>query len=72
MDIYSIIKRIIHDTAGTPLDSINRFSTPNDLRFDPLDITEIVMAVEEEFNIVICDDDCFRTVEDLIELASAS
>jgi acyl carrier protein len=40
-----------------------------DLNLDSLDIVEIVMAIEEEFNITIPDDDVqkLRTVKDAVE-----
>ncbi|MCH5278643.1 MAG: hypothetical protein J1E60_02525 [Christensenellaceae bacterium] len=72
MDIYGIIQQIIHDTIGTPVDRIERYSTPCDLSLNRLDITEVVMAIEDAFNIIICDDDCFKTIEDLIALVSAA
>ena len=40
-----------------------------DLNLDSLDIVEIVMAIEEEFNITIPDDDVqkLKTVKDAVE-----
>jgi acyl carrier protein len=40
-----------------------------DLKLDSLDIVEIVMAIEEEFNITISDDDVqkLKTVKDAVE-----
>jgi acyl carrier protein len=40
-----------------------------DLKLDSLDIVEIVMAIEDEFNITISDDDVqkLRTVKDAVE-----
>jgi acyl carrier protein len=40
-----------------------------DLKLDSLDIVEIVMAIEEEFNITIPDEDVqkLRTVKDAVE-----
>ncbi|MDO5491340.1 MAG: acyl carrier protein [Bacillota bacterium] len=40
-----------------------------DLQADSLDAVEIIMAVEEEYGLVIPDDDAekFRTVRDLVE-----
>jgi acyl carrier protein len=40
-----------------------------DLNLDSLDIVEIVMAIEEEFNITISDDDVLKlkTVKDAVE-----
>lgn len=72
MDLYCIIQQLIHDTIGTPLESIERYSTPCDLSLNRLDITEVVMAIEDKFNIVICDDDCFKTVEELVMIVSAA
>jgi acyl carrier protein len=40
-----------------------------DLKLDSLDIVEIVMAIEDEFNITISDDDIqkLKTVKDAVE-----
>jgi acyl carrier protein len=40
-----------------------------DLKLDSLDIVEIVMAIEDEFNITISDDDVLKlkTVKDAVE-----
>ncbi|MBQ6371352.1 MAG: acyl carrier protein [Firmicutes bacterium] len=45
----------------------------NDLEADSLDAVEIIMAVEEEFNLAIPDKDAekFRTVRDMVEYVEA-
>lgn len=45
----------------------------NDLEADSLDAVEIIMAVEEEFNLAIPDADAekFRTVRDMVEYVEA-
>lgn len=72
MDIFSTVKRVIHDTLGVPLDAIQNTSTPDDLNLCSLDVTEVIMAIEEEFDIVIENDDCFHTVDDLVHIVSAA
>ncbi len=51
------IKEIISDQLGVKLEEVenNKFFI-NDLGADSLDIIELIMALEEEFNIEISDD----------------
>ena len=61
---------IVADHLQVPLEEITRESSfVDDLKADSLDIVELVMGFEDEFNIKIPDDDYdkIRTVGDAID-----
>ena len=64
------IKRIIGHQLDRDFDKISpEFNLVNDLGADSLDIVELVMCLEEEFDIEILDDEAetLETVGDIIE-----
>jgi acyl carrier protein len=63
------VKDIIAETLGVKkADVVPTASFIDDLNADSLDIVELVMTIEKEFNIEIPDDDAekIRTVQDAI------
>ena len=63
------LSKIIADQLGMEQSSItNTTSLRDDLQADSLDIVEIIMSIEEEFNIQVDDDDAlgFKTVGDVV------
>jgi acyl carrier protein len=65
---YEKIKKLLHEEYGIQnFDSNTKFS---ELGLDSLDKVEIIMYLEEEFNIEITDEegDNVNTVKDLVEL----
>ena len=68
-DITSKVKTIIVDKLGVDeADVQEAASFANDLGADSLDIVEMVMSLEEEFEIIINDESIheFRTVGDVV------
>jgi acyl carrier protein len=67
--IFEKVQEIIINQLGIDADEITRVSDIDDLGADSLDFVEILMAVEEEFDIEITDDEAeaIDTVEDLVE-----
>ncbi|NLJ37571.1 MAG: acyl carrier protein [Candidatus Atribacteria bacterium] len=58
MDVYSKVKEIIVDQLGVEEDDVAPdASFIDDLGADSLDIVELIMAFEEEFDIEIPDED---------------
>ena len=58
MDVFEKIKEIMAEQLEVDLDSITPdTSFINDLEADSLDIVEMIMAIEEEFDIEIPDED---------------
>lgn len=74
MNVFNDIKQIIYDTLGIPPEEIETDRTLNELHFCSLDFTELIMALEDKFDMVINDEDeeKIRTVGDLVEIVSAA
>ena len=69
MSIEEKVTGIVSDQLDTPKDDINSASSfVDDLKADSLDIVELVMALEDEFDIKIQDEDYdkIKTVGDVI------
>ena len=69
MAIEDKVKNIISDQLGVEMDEVvQAASFTDDLGADSLDIVELVMAFEEEFNIEIPDEDAEKIsrVEDAV------
>jgi acyl carrier protein len=64
------VRKIVAENLGVEEEKVTReASFVDDLRADSLDVVELVMALEEEFNIEIPDEDAekMRTVGDAID-----
>ncbi|GAQ26295.1 MULTISPECIES: acyl carrier protein [Tepidanaerobacter] len=69
-EVFDRIKQIIADQLGVDEDEIvPEASFIDDLGADSLDIVELIMAFEEEFDIEIPDEDAekIKTVQDVID-----
>jgi len=67
---FEQVKRIVKEQLGVEEDEIQMSSTfVDDLGADSLDIVELIMAFEEEFNIEIPDEKAekIKTVEDVVK-----
>ncbi|WP_264175634.1 acyl carrier protein [Ructibacterium gallinarum] len=70
MDIFEKVKEITVEQLGVEEDAVTMdASFINDLEADSLDIVELMMALEEEFDIEIPDEDAEKiaTVSDAVE-----
>jgi len=70
MDIYSRIKKIIAERLSLSEDEIRMDSSfLDDLGADSLDIVELIMAFEEEFDLKIPDEEAekIETVKDVVD-----
>ena len=67
METFEKIKEIIHELAGIPEDRINLNSTAEQLELDSLDLTEVILAVEEEFDVVVYNEDTIKELRDLVD-----
>ena len=75
MSIEERVKKIVAEQLGSGVDEIsNESSFIDDLGADSLDTVELVMALEEEFDIEIPDDDAEKiaTVQAAIDFVSAN
>jgi acyl carrier protein len=69
-EIFEKVKKIIVDQLGTAEGNVTTSSSfIDDLGADSLDIVELVMALEEQFNIEIPDEDAEKvsTVGDVVD-----
>ncbi len=70
MDIFEKVKEITVDQLGADEDAVTMdASFIDDLEADSLDIVELMMALEEEFDIEIPDEDAEKisTVSDAVD-----
>ena len=70
MSTFERVKKIVKEQLGVEEDEIQMSSTfVDDLGADSLDIVELIMAFEEEFNIEIPDEraEKIKTVEDVVK-----
>ena len=70
MDIFENVKEITVDQLGADEDAVTMdASFIDDLEADSLDIVELMMALEEEFDIEIPDEDAEKisTVSDAVD-----
>lgn len=64
MSVAEKVKSIIVDQLGVSADEVKpEASFVDDLGADSLDLTELIMAMEEEFDIEIDDEDAQKIVE---------
>lgn len=68
MDVFEKIVETIVDSKGIDAASITPESNFKDLNVDSLDIAEMVMTLEDEFNITIELEEGISTVQDLVDL----
>ena len=62
------IKKIIKEQIDIDVSGITEDTTFEDLQIDSLDMVEIVMAIEDEFDVVIDGNNDIKCVGDLIKL----
>ena len=74
MDIFETVKSVVAEQLGVDESEITMESSFNDdLEADSLDIVELMMALEEEFDIEIPDEEAEKivTVSDAVEYIKA-
>lgn len=74
-DTAERVKKIVIEHLGAEADKVNEAASfIDDLGADSLDIVELVMAFEEEFNVEIPDDaaEKIATVKDAIDFIDAN
>lgn len=68
-DIFSKVQELVADKLGVEAEEVTLdASFTEDLGADSLDIVELIMALEDEFNITIPEEDAEKivTVEDVV------
>ena len=64
---YEKVKEIIVEQLGLDESEIKKETSFEDLGLDSLDIVELLMAIEEEFEIEVKAEDAGKTVSDLVK-----
>ncbi len=75
MSVEDKVKKIIAEKLGKDLDEVvPEASFVDDLGADSLDLVELIMSMEEEFDIDISDDDAEKliTVQDAIDYINSN
>jgi acyl carrier protein len=75
MSVEDRVKKIVSEQLGVALDEVQTDSSfVDDLGADSLDTVELVMALEEEFDLEIADEDAenIATVNDAIEYINSN
>lgn len=71
MDIFAKICSYIHELVGIPVDDIKPESTPAQLHMDSLDVQDLVLELENEYDVIINESDC-STINELIDRVIAA
>lgn len=73
MDVFAKIKGLISEQLGVDEADIAKETSFEELDADSLDIVELVMALEEEFNLEISDEEVenIKTVGDVVRYIEA-
>lgn len=68
MEIFEKVRSLISEQLDVEEDKITLETTFEDIDADSLDVVELVMALEEEFNLEIADEEVekIKTVGDII------
>jgi acyl carrier protein len=68
MDIFEKVRTLIVEQLDVDSKKITRETTFEDIDADSLDVVELVMALEEEFDLEIADEDVeqIKTVGDIV------
>ena len=72
-EIFDKLKELVVDQLGVDDDEVTTEATiQEDLGADSLDLVDLVMAVEEEFDVKIADEDLegIKTVGDIVDYIS--
>ena len=71
MDIFARIRSFVHELVGVPVDDIKPESTPAELNMDRFDVTDLVLELEDEYDVIINDGSC-NTLNDIVEQVKAA
>lgn len=63
---FERICQVVHEITGVPAEDITAESTAAQLYMDSLDLCEIVMSLEEEFDILVDNEECIMNIADLV------
>ena len=67
MQNFERICELMNEIAGVPREKVAPESTVDQLNLDSLDVTELILSIEDEFGILVEDDSAIRSVGDLLQ-----
>ena len=68
MQELECIRELVHEIAGVPGEQVTPESTVDSLNLDSLDVTELILSVEDEFGIIVDDESSIHSVGDLLSM----
>ena len=71
MDVFDTLRSVIHEIAGTPVEKIVPESSLTELVEDPFDREELLLDIENRFDVLIPETDV-ATVSDIAKLVIAA
>ena len=71
MALFEKVRTIISALTGLEKDEITRDKTLSELKMDPLDIEELQLALEEEFDVLFTDQANIKDVDGLVQYIMA-
>ncbi len=66
MHNFERICEIMNEVAGVAREQVTPESTVDQLNLDSLDVTELILSIEDEFGILVEDDSEIKCVNDLL------
>lgn len=71
MDIFEFLRKTVHKLVGVPEESIRPESTKEELHLDRFDVEELMIDVENEYDVFLPEDD-FDTLGELESMVRAA
>ena len=71
MDVFEKVCAFIHDLVGVPVEEIHPESTPQQLNMDMFDMEDLVLELEDEYDVLLDDGSC-ATINDLVRRVMAA
>ncbi len=71
MSDYEKILGIVSGVIGVPADAIAKDPASCEAHIDSLDLTEIILEVEEQFDLIVEDEEEIRTIGDILRRVEA-
>lgn len=71
MGVFEFLRKTAHDLGGVPEDRISPDSTTKDLNLDMFDREELVLDVEQQYDVFLNDPD-FETLGELAKLVDVA
>lgn len=71
MSDYEKICGIVSEVIGVPAEAVASDPQSFEARIGSLDLTEIILEIEEEFDLIVEDEENIRTISDILQRVEA-